>query len=332
MLAPGRTLTRGVPGAVRALRALRAPTHSQSYAPAQGGPQSVRVSLRFLSVSSRSAPSDAYLTVTGGGRGLGITLAGAYLEAGADVYCVDVLPTAASHEEWDRLRAKAKDAGRALGYRQLTLGYRQLTLGYRQLTLGYRQLDIPDQARVNEVFREIAEEAPTPVRVLMAAAGIQHESDAIAYDEKDVRRVIDVNVVGTFNTVQAAARLMQQHDLGGSIAMIASMSATIANRGLTCVPYNSSKAALVQMARTLAMEWAPSIRVNTLSPGYIKTILTERLMADRPGISGRWEGDNPLGRMSLPYEYKGPAIFLASDASSFCNGFDLRCDGGHAAW
>ncbi|TRM56550.1 hypothetical protein BD626DRAFT_413709 [Schizophyllum amplum] len=271
----------------------------------------VSTSIREPTVAELFSLKGRTAIVTGGGRGLGITLAGAYLEAGADVYCVDVLPAAASPEEWDRLMAKAKDAG---------------------LALGYRQLDITDQTRVNEVFREIAKEAPSPVRVLMAAAGIQHESDAIAYDEKDVRRVIDVNVVGTFNTVQAAARLMQQHDLGGSIAMIASMSATIANRGLTCVPYNSSKAALVQMARTLAMEWAPSIRVNTLSPGYIKTILTERLMADRPGVSERWEGDNPLGRMSLPYEYKGPAIFLASDASSFCNGFDLRCDGGHAAW
>lgn len=316
--------------AVRALRALGSQTHAPRSQTAvrtlttrpavddkRGSAQgmsphdAVSTSIREPTVAELFSLKGRTAIVTGGGRGLGITLAGAYLEAGADVYCVDVLPAAASPEEWDRLMAKAKDAG---------------------LALGYRQLDITDQTRVNEVFREIAKEAPSPVRVLMAAAGIQHESDAIAYDEKDVRRVIDVNVVGTFNTVQAAARLMQQHDLGGSIAMIASMSATIANRGLTCVPYNSSKAALVQMARTLAMEWAPSIRVNTLSPGYIKTILTERLMADRPGVSERWEGDNPLGRMSLPYEYKGPAIFLASDASSFCNGFDLRCDGGHAAW
>ncbi|KAL1751611.1 hypothetical protein FB107DRAFT_293806 [Schizophyllum commune] len=243
--------------------------------------------------------------VTGGGRGLGVSIAGAYLEAGADVYCVDVLPTAASPEEWDRLSTLAKNSG---------------------LTLGYRQLDITKQAQVNEVFRDIAAEAPSPVRVLMASAGIQHESDAIDYDEADVRRVIDVNTVGTFNSVQAAARLMQQHNLGGSIAMIASMSATIANRGLTCVPYNASKAALVQMARSLAMEWAPAIRVNTLSPGYIKTILTERLVQDNPHRLERWEGDNPLGRMSLPWEYKGPAVFLASDASSFVNGFDLRCE------
>ena len=99
-----------------------------------------------------------------------------------------------------------------------------------------------------------------------------------------------------------------------------------AHSHLTLAPSNASKAALVQMARSLAMEWAPAIRVNTLSPGYIKTILTERLVQDNPRRLERWEGDNPLGRMSLPWEYKGPAVFLASDASSFVNGFDLRCE------
>ncbi|KAL1729301.1 hypothetical protein EV714DRAFT_213081 [Schizophyllum commune] len=267
--------------------------------------EAVSGSLREPTIQELYSLKGRTAIVTGGGRGLGVSIAGAYLEAGADVYCVDVLPTAASPEEWDRLSTLAKNSG---------------------LTLGYRQLDITKQAQVNEVFRDIAAEAPSPVRVLMASAGIQHESNAIDYDEADVRRVIDVNTVGTFNSVQAAARLMQQHNLGGSIAMIASMSATIANRGLTCVPYNASKAALVQMARSLAMEWAPAIRVNTLSPGYIKTILTERLVQDNPRRLERWEGDNPLGRMSLPWEYKGPAVFLASDASSFVNGFDLRCE------
>ncbi|KAL1660856.1 hypothetical protein GGF50DRAFT_62285 [Schizophyllum commune] len=273
--------------------------------------EAVSGSLREPTIQKLYSLKGRTAIVTGGGRGLGVSIAGAYLEAGADVYCVDVLPTAASPEEWDRLSTLAKNSG---------------------LTLGYRQLDITKQAQVNEVFRDIAAETPSPIRVLMASAGstpsplVQHESNAIDYDEADVRRVIDVNTVGTFNSVQAAARLMQQHNLGGSIAMIASMSATIANRGLTCVPYNASKAALVQMARSLAMEWAPSIRVNTLSPGYIKTILTERLVQDNPHRLGRWEGDNPLGRMSLPWEYKGPAVFLASDASSFVNGFDLRCE------
>ncbi|KAL1743871.1 hypothetical protein HDZ31DRAFT_39964 [Schizophyllum fasciatum] len=267
--------------------------------------EAVSSSIREPTLSELFSLKGRTVIVTGGARGLGLTLAGAYLEAGADVYCVDIRPTAVSSQEWDRLTTLAKDSN---------------------LTLGYRQADITHSASLNEVFRDIAAESPSPVRALMAAAGIQHECDAIDYDEKDVRRMLDVNTVGAFNTAQAAARLMQQHNLGGSIIMVASMSATIANRGLTCAPYNASKAALVQLARNFAMEWAPSIRVNTLSPGYIKTALTEKLIEDRPNARERWEGDNPLERMSLPWEYKGPAVFLASDASSYCNGFDLRCE------
>ena len=111
---------------------------------------SVPLTLLYTLLRPAALCTYALHAVTGGGRGLGVSIAGAYLEAGADVYCVDVLPTAASPEEWDRLSTLAKNSG---------------------LTLGYRQLDITKQAQVNEVFRDIAAEAPSPVRVLMASAG-----------------------------------------------------------------------------------------------------------------------------------------------------------------
>lgn len=97
--------------------------------------------------------------------------------------------------------------------------------------------------------------------------------------------------------------------------------------------YNPSKAAVVQLAKNLAMEWGPSgIRVNTLSPGYIVTAMTEELFQRFPERREIWANDNMLKRLSMPREYRGAAVFLLSDASSFMTGGDLRIDGGHTAW
>ena len=92
----------------------------------------------------------------------------------------------------------------------------------------------------------------------------------------------------------------------------------------------------MQLGRSLAAEWGcreghPQIRVNTLSPGYIKTALTAADMLI-PGREAQWSADNMLNRMSYADEYRGPVIFLLGDASSFMTGADLKVDGGHTAW
>jgi len=267
--------------------------------------------LQDPAISQLFALSGRTAVVTGAARGLGITLAAALLEAGAHVYCLDILPEP-SPKEWAALVVKSKE---------------------HNLTVNYRQVDITKSDMVKSVFESIAAEAPCPVRVLVAAAGVQQECPAIDFKTEDMRRIMDINVVGSFNTAQAAAITMFKHGLGGSIVMIASMSGTVANKGLFCTPYNSSKAAVLQMCRSLSMEWAGNgVRVNTISPGYIKTAMTEMLLAAKPELGKQWADDNPLHRISLPWEYKGSVIFLASDASSFCTGSDLRVDGGHCAW
>lgn len=104
-------------------------------------------------------------------------------------------------------------------------------------------------------------------------------------------------------------------------------------QGLICPAYNASKAAVVQLGRNLAAEWGMyGIRVNTLSPGYIVTAMVEELFVKFPERREEWPKQNMLGRLSKPEEYRGAAIFLLSDASSFMTGSDLRIDGGHAAW
>jgi NAD(P)-dependent dehydrogenase (short-subunit alcohol dehydrogenase family) len=116
------------------------------------------------------------------------------------------------------------------------------------------------------------------------------------------------------------------------------MSGFIANRGFPTSVYNSSKAAVVQLARSLAMEWGQiingkPIRVNTLCPGNIVTPMVEKNFADNPHLhlKEQWEHANMLGRLSQPYEYRGAALFALSDASSFMTGSSLIVDGGYTA-
>ena len=89
----------------------------------------------------------------------------------------------------------------------------------------------------------------------------------------------------------------------------------------------------MQLARNLASEWGQhGIRVNTISPGYIVTAMTASLFEAFPERRTNWPDANMLGRLSYPEEYRGAAVFLLSEASSFMTGADLRIDGGHAAW
>jgi len=111
--------------------------------------------------------------------------------------------------------------------------------------------------------------------------------------------------------------------------MIASMSAHICNQGLSSIGMNSSKAAICQMARSLACEWGKlGIRVNTLSPGYIASPIPRERYEKDPEALKVIEQQNPMGRISSPEEYRGAVVFMLSDASSFMTGSDLIIDGG----
>ncbi|KAJ5376760.1 hypothetical protein N7509_013646 [Penicillium cosmopolitanum] len=247
--------------------------------------------------------------VSGAGRGLGLTQSEALLEAGAKVYALDRLEEPAP--EFYELQQRAKELG---------------------TELHYRRIDVRDTELLNSVIEGIAQ-VEGRMDGLVAAAGIQQETPALEYSAKDSNTMFEVNVTGVFMTAQAVAKQMIRFGNGGSIAMIASMSGTIANRGLICPAYNASKAAVIQLGRNLAAEWGQyNIRVNTISPGYIVTAMVEKLFVEFPERRDQWPKENMLGRLSRPEEYRGAAVFLLSDASSFMTGSDLRMDGGHAAW
>jgi len=199
-------------------------------------------------------------------------------------------------------------------------------------SLSYRQIDVRDTDALNAIIGDIATKH-NRLDGLIAAAGIQQETPALEYTAEDANKMLEVNVTGCFMTAQAVARQMVKLGKGGSIVMIASMSATIANRGLICPVYNASKSAVLQLGRNLASEWGEyGIRVNTISPGYIVTAMVEALFIEYPERRINWATQNMLGRLSTPQEYRGAAVFLLSDASSFMTGSNLLIDGGHSSW
>ncbi|RDW61409.1 D-arabinitol 2-dehydrogenase [Coleophoma crateriformis] len=254
------------------------------------------------------------IIITGGAGAVGISVAGSILESGGDVICFDravVFPA----EDWARLQSIAKEHGTQVAYH-----------------IG----NVTDSQTVNKIFDVAVSAMRFPLRGLVACAGISHGSSALDYDINDFRRVVEINLNGTFICAQAAARIIAKQQVPGSVVLIASMSGSVSNKGVDTAAYNSSKSAVLQLGRSLAAEWGcregfPQIRVNTLSPGYIKTALTAKDMLI-PGREAEWSADNMLNRMSYADEYRGPVIFLLGDASSFMTGADLKVDGGHTAW
>ncbi|EOD44410.1 putative oxidoreductase protein [Neofusicoccum parvum UCRNP2] len=109
----------------------------------------------------------------------------------------------------------------------------------------------------------------------------------------------------------------------GAMVLIASMSGSVANKGLVCPVYNSSKAALLQLTRNLAMEWSGKGREHPM---------VKRNFEEVPGLREKWERENMMGRLATPEEFKGAGLFLLSKASSFMTGSNLIIDGGHTAW
>jgi NAD(P)-dependent dehydrogenase (short-subunit alcohol dehydrogenase family) len=200
----------------------------------------------------------------------------------------------------------------------------------------YFKLDATNSADVQRVFTAALSGTRFPLRGLVCCAGISGEGPSLTFSADQMRRIIDVNVMGTFLCAQAAAQHIQYQKEAASFVLIASMSAHVSNQGVDTVAYNSSKAAVAQMTRSLAAEWGgradmPLIRVNSVSPGYIQTRMSAESMAD-PETKQLWTEGNMLCRLSEAHEYRGVVVFLLSDASSYMTGADVRVDGGHTAW
>lgn len=250
--------------------------------------------------------------VTGGNRGLGLEMALAFVEAGAHVYVIDQAPEPC--EDFKRVAEHCHMLNRQIEF----------------ITA-----DVTNSDQMNEAMRYIEKDSRTrSLDICVANAGIMQTHPAIDYPADEFRKVMEVNTTGVFITAQAAARVMRQRpDLTGSIILTASMSGTVVNRDQEWTAYNTSKSAVLQLGRNLAAEWGPyGIRVNTLSPGYFRTNLVADQLDSNPELLQRWSEANPMGRIGYPHELRGVVVWLASNASSFCNGADIIVSGGHTIW
>ncbi|KAA8567746.1 hypothetical protein EYC84_008215 [Monilinia fructicola] len=154
--------------------------------------------------------------------------------------------------------------------------------------------------------------------------------EAINYPIDRVRKLWGVNVDGTYLFAIAVAKHLLERKAPGSMVFIGSMSGAIVNVPQPQAPYNAAKAAVRHLASSLAVEWAHAgIRVNCISPGYMLTALTKKILDENPDLKKQWTSLIPQGKMGQPEDLMGAVTFLSSDASSYVTGADLRVDGGY---
>ena len=182
-------------------------------------------------------------------------------------------------------------------------------------------LDVTDPLSVEQAFVQIG-----PLDVLINNAGVTTTRPFLEQSEADWQQVMDTNLTGYWRVARQAARSMVDSDRGGCIVNIASILGERVAGGVA--PYSVSKAGVIQLTRTLALELARyRIRANTLLPGYIVTELNSEFLQSPAG--DRLKNRIPSRRFGSPEDLDGPLLLLASDASTHMSGAVIAVDGGH---
>ncbi|KAE8367485.1 hypothetical protein BDV27DRAFT_154917 [Aspergillus caelatus] len=238
--------------------------------------------------------------VTGGARGIGLEVSIALAESGADVALIYNSSKTAESLATD---IAAKHNVKAAAYQADVANQEDIEKAIKQITADFGKLDI-----------------------IVANSGICSNVPAEDYTTEQWHNITKVNLDGAFYTAQAAARIFKEQGYG-NVIFTASVSATLVNVPQKQAAYNASKAAVVQMAKCLSVEWIDFCRVNCISPGFIATDILDIHPKE---WREKWFDMIPAKRMAEAYELKGAYVFCASDASSYMTGANIVIDGGYS--
>ncbi len=238
--------------------------------------------------------------VTGAARGIGKCTALAFAEAGADIAIVDL--------DLEVAKETAAEIAAATGRKVIAL-----------------KCDVTDEADVQAMVDAVVEQLGG-LDFCHANAGICINAPADEMTYAQWKKNIDVNLNSVFLTDTIAGKYMLAHG-GGSIINTASMSAHIVNVPQPQCAYNASKAGVIQLTKSLAIEWAKKgVRVNSISPGYIGTDLVLASDFLKP-LMEKWNAMAPMGRVGKPEELQSICVYLAGDTAAFTTGSDFIIDG-----
>lgn len=238
-------------------------------------------------------------SVTGSSQGIGLAVAEAYAQAGADV---------------------------AIWYNNTPVDatVQRLSESYGVTVRAYRaNVDVFEEveATVNQIERDFG-----TIDIFVANAGVGWNScPVIDSSLEDFHKVFRVNVDGVYYAAKTVGKIFKKNGKG-SFIITASQAGHIVTVPIAQAAYNATKAAVTQISRSLAIEWVTFARVNSVSPGYILTEIAKHVPFE---VKSKWWPLIPMGREGLPQELVGAFLYFASNASTFTTGADLIIDGGY---
>ncbi|MBV9232024.1 MAG: glucose 1-dehydrogenase [Chloroflexi bacterium] len=255
-----------------------------------------------MSILEKFNLKDNVAIVTGGARGLGKAMATALAQAGSNIVIADI--------DLEEAQKTADDLQKE---------------GIEAIAL---RVDVTQPEQVEQMVNTIMEKFGR-IDVLFNNAGIVMHVKLEEMELQDWLRTMNVNLNSIFLVSKAVGKVMIKQKRG-SIINISSMSGIIVNTPQCQAAYNTSKAAVIMLTKSLAVEWAQhNIRVNTIAPGYMKTELTRPFFEGNSDMVRQWADLTPMKRPGTPDELQGIALYLASDASSFATGGVFVIDGGY---